>query len=228
VSFPFMRNGNASTGQQRIGGTISIAVDPKNSSVVYLAWGDAQPGSFLTIHVRRSTDRGVTWSPQDLLTIPNATNAALAIAQVIPVIDPLRGKGRRKKAGGAPIILPPRTVIGLLYQQTRGTGAAQRWVTHLRRSPDGVNWSDLILADTPATTPVKTFDPYLGDYDHLVAVQNVFFGIFSANNTPNIANFPNGVKYQRNANFTTHQLLNVDNHTPVAASIDPFFFRLPI
>jgi len=228
ASFPFMRNGNASTGQQRIGGTISIAVDPKNSSVVYLAWGDAQPGSFLTIHVRRSNDRGVTWSAQDLLTIPNATNAALAIAQVIPVIDPLRGKGRRKKVGGAPSILPPRTVIGLLYQQTRGTGAAQRWVTHLRRSPDGVNWSDLILADTPATTPLKTFDPYLGDYDHLVAVQNVFFGIFSANNTPDIANFPNGVKYQRNANFTTHQLLNVDNHTPVAASIDPFFFRLPI
>ena len=227
VSFPFMRNGTAATGQQRIGGTISIAVDPKNSSIVYLAWGDSQPGSFLTIHVRRSIDRGQTWSPQDLLTIPNATNAALAIAEIVPVIGSGRGRSGRSAKAGPVLPIPSNRVIGLLFQQVSGSGAAQRWVTHLRRSPDGVNWSDLILANTPAATPAKTFDPYLGDYDHLVAVQNVFFGIFSANNTPNSADFPNGVKYQRNANFTTHQLLNVDNHTPVATSIDPFFFRLP-
>jgi hypothetical protein len=201
VSFPFMRNGIAATGQQRIGGTISIAVHPHNSSVVYLAWGDRQPGSFLTVHVRRSTDRGVTWSgPGDLLTISNATNAALAIT----------GTG----------------VIGLLYQQVTGTGAGQRWVTHLQRSPNGIVWTDLVLATVPATSPVKTFDPYVGDYDHLVAVGPRFFGIFSANNTPNMANFPNGVKYQRNANFTTHTLLNVNNSSPVAASIDPFFFKV--
>ena len=226
VSFPFMRNGTPATGQQRIGGTISLAVDPKNSSIVYLAWGDAQPNSFLTIHVRRSTDRGVTWSPSDLLTIPNATNAALAIAEIVPIIDPgsIR-KSKRTKAVGP--VVPSKRVIGLLHQQVVGTGAAARWVTHLRRSPDGVNWSDLILANTPAATPAKTFDPYLGDYDHLVAIQNVFFGIFSANNTPNTLNFPNGVTYQRNADFSSRTLLNVDNHTPVAVSIDPFFFRLP-
>lgn len=226
VSFPFMRNGTPATGQQRIGGTISIAVDPKNSSTVYLAWGDTQPGSFLTIHVRRSTDRGRTWSATDLLTIPNATNAALAIAEIQPIIFPGSRAGK-KRAG---IVLPPlpsRQVIGLLFQQVTGSGAAQRWVTRLRRSSDGINWNDLILANTPATTPPKSFDPYLGDYDHLVAVQNVFFGIFSANNTPDIANFPNGVKYLRNANFANRSLLNVDNHTTVAASIDPFFFRVP-
>ena len=82
------------------------------------------------------------------------------------------------------------------------------------------------MADAPATAPAKDFDPYLGDYDHLVAVQNVFCGFFSANNTPDLANFPNGVKYQRNANFATRTLLNVDNQTPVAISIDPFFFRV--
>jgi hypothetical protein len=201
ISFPFMIHGTAPTGQQRIGGTISIAVDPNNSKIVYLAWGDRQPGSFLTIHVRRSTDRGVTWSgPGDLLTIPNATNAALAI----------------NSAG----------VIGLLYQQVTGTGAGQRWATHLQRSPNGVVWTDLVLANVPATTPVKTFDPYIGDYDHLVAVGPRFFGIFSANNSPNMANFPNGVTYQRNANFATHTLLNVNNSSPVAVSIDPFFFKV--
>lgn len=201
ISFPFMRNGATATGQQRIGGTISIAVHPQNSSIVYLVWGARSVGSFLTLHVRRSTDRGKTWSgPGDLLAVPNATNAALAI----------------NSAG----------VIGLLYQQVTGTGAGQRWVTHVQRSPNGVVWTDLVLANVPATTPVKTFDPYIGDYDHMVAVGLRFFGIFSANNTPNMANFPNGVKYQRNANFTTHTLLNVNNSSPVAVSIDPFFFRV--
>jgi len=201
ISFPFMRNGTPATGQQRIGGSISIAVDPNNSSNVYLVWGARATGSFLTLHVRRSTNRGQTWSPTDLLTVPNATNAALAV----------------NSAG----------MVGLLYQQVTGSGAGQRWVTHLQRSANaGVTWTDLVLATVPATTPVKTFDPYIGDYDHLVAVGQKFFGIFSANNSPNLANFPNGVTYQRNANFTTHTLLNVNNSSPVAVSIDPFFFKV--
>ena len=199
---PFNRNGTPATGQQRLGGALSIAVDPRTnqSGSVYLAWGDQQQQSVLTLHIRRSTDRGSTWSPADLLTVSNATNAALAV----------------NSAG----------IVGLLYQQLTGTGASRRWVTHFRRTPDGTNWNDFVLADTPANDPAKTFDPYLGDYDHLVAVGANFFGIFSASNTPNLANFPNGVKYQRNANFTTHTLLGLDNTTPVAPSIDPFFFKI--
>jgi hypothetical protein len=57
-------------------------------------------------------------------------------------------------------------------------------------------------------------------------VGQTFFGIFSANNKPDMANFPNGVKYQRNANFTTRTLLNVSGTAPVAVSIDPFFFKV--
>jgi hypothetical protein len=202
LKVPFQQSGTPATGQQRIGGTLSIAVDPRpnQSGTVYLAYGDKQAQSNFVLHVRRSTDKGVTWSPQDLLTVNNATNAALAI----------------NSAG----------VIGLLYQQFVGTGASSRWKTHFRRTSDGVNWSDLILADTPAMVPVKTFDPYLGDYDHLVAVGKDFYGIFSANNTPDMANFPSGVKFQRNVNFTTHKLLALDGTTVVAASIDPFFFKV--
>jgi len=200
ISLPFMIAGTAATGQQRLGGSVTLAVDPNDSAKVYLAWCDKQPNSILTAHVRRSADRGATWSPSDLLTVNSATNVALAITT----------------AG----------TVGLLYQQLSGTGAAQRWVTRLRRTTDGVNWSDLVLATVPAMTPPKLFDPYIGDYDHLVAVGQDFYGIFSAGNVPDHANFPNGVTYLRNANFTTHQLLKTDNTTPVVPSIDPFFFKV--
>jgi hypothetical protein len=202
VRTPFNRNGSTATGQQRIGGTLSIAVDPRSgqSDSVYIAWSDRQTASPFTLHVRRSTNRGVLWSSSDLLTVAGGTNAALAI----------NSDGK----------------IGLLYQQLTGTGASRRWVTHFRLTTDGISWNDTVLATTPAFTPAKTFDPYLGDYDHLVAVGKDFFGIFSANNTPDLNNFPKGVKYQRNANFMTRTLLALDNTTTVAASIDPFFFKV--
>jgi hypothetical protein len=185
-----------------LGGTLAIAVDPRpdQSGTVYLAWGSDESATGFTIHVRQSRDRGVTWSASDLLTMPFATNAALAI----------NGDG----------------LVGLLYQQLTGSGQHKRWETHLRRTANGTTWSDLLLATTPADRPVKVFDPYLGDYVHLVAVGKTFYGIFSANNTPDNANFPSGVTYQRNADFTSRKLLGLDGHTPINASIDPFFFRV--
>jgi hypothetical protein len=59
----------------------------------------------------------------------------------------------------------------------------------------------------------------------MIAVGIDFYGVFCGNNTPNMTNFPNGVTYQRNADFTTHTLFDVDGVTPVAPSIDPFFFH---
>lgn len=201
VQFPFEKQ--ATLGQQRIGGALSIAVDPRNSSTVYLAWADTQPSGY-TIHVRRSTDRGVTWSTADLLSIaPHSTNPALAV----------NSEG----------------TVGLLYQQltnASSTPANQRWVTHFTSSTDTHNWNDLILAKVPAATPIKKFDPYLGDFDHVLAIGKDFYGIFSANNTPDKDNFPNGVLYQRNCNFEHHTLLGLDGTTLVAPSIDPFFFKV--
>jgi len=49
---------------------------------------------------------------------------------------------------------------------------------------------------------------------------------YRANNISDMANFPHGVHYQRNANFTTNTLLDVSGINPVAISIDPFFFHL--
>jgi hypothetical protein len=70
------------------------------------------------------------------------------------------------------------------------------------------------------------FQPYIGDYTDLIAVGRTFYGIFSASNVPNLANFPEGVTYQRNADFSTNQLRNSTNTGNVAASIDPFFFKI--
>ncbi len=202
VTVPWAGFSQPAFGQERfVGSNLSIAVDPNNSSTVYVAWADRVGTTDYTLHVRRSLDRGGTWSA-DLRTITNATNPALAINSA--------GK------------------VGFLYQQLTGTGMSQRWVTHLERSSDAfATIQDLVLADVPANTPpVGAFVPYIGDYVHLMTVGGSFYGIFSANNTPDLANFPNGVTYQRNANFMTNTLLDTDNTTPVDVSIDPFFFRV--
>src|SRR5215208_1935576 len=197
ITFPWS---NAPTlGQERLGGDLSIAVDPNDSSRVYLAWADQGTAGY-TLHVRQSSDRGATWGP-DLLTIANAKNPALAISSA--------------------------SEVGLLYQQVTGTGVNQRWETHLRRTVDGRNWNDLLLATTSAAEPQVVNLPYLGDYAYMMAVGDTFYGIFSASNRPDLDNFPNGVSYQRNANFITRRLLARDRMTPVPVSIDPFFFRMP-
>jgi hypothetical protein len=200
VAIPFS---NAPTlGQERIGSTLSIAVDPNHSGTVYLAWADrVGSGDIYTIHLRRSADRGVTWTG-DLRTVTNATNASLAVA-----------------ANGT---------VGFLYQQVTGSGATSRWVMHVERSKDGfATDSDLVLATVPANAPAPQFLPYLGDYTGLVAVGSEFRGVFSANNTPDAADFPQGVVYQRRVDFTTHTLLDGGGGT-VAVSIDPFYFSVPV
>lgn len=200
VSIPF--SNSPTLGQERIGSTLSIAVDPNNGATVYLAWADrVGTGDIYTVHLRRSTDRGVNWSG-DLRTVTNATNASLAVAD--------------------------NGTVGLLYQQVTGSGTASRWVTHFERSRDGfATDSDLVLATVPATTPAPQFLPYLGDYTGLVAVGGEFRGVFSANNTPDATDFPQGVVYQRSADFATRRLLDGGGST-VAVSIDPFYFSSPV
>ena len=196
VNNPFS---SISIGQQRIGSDLSIAVDPNNSAVVYVCWGDLQSGVY-TLFVRKSPDSGVTWSG-NLRSVSNATNPALAI----------NDKGR----------------LGFLYQQVTGLSTSQRWETTLELTTnDFAVTTSYLLANTPANSPASNGSPYLGDYLYMMTVGEIFYGIFTANNTPDKANFPNGVSYQRNANFTTKTLLANDNVTPVAVSIDPFFFKV--
>jgi hypothetical protein len=186
-------------GQQRIGGDLSIAVDPHDSSTVYVCYGDQQGGTY-TLYIRKSTDSGATWSPV-LRSIANATNPALAI----------NSKGR----------------LGFLYQQVTGIPSDQRWETTVELTTNDFGaTTSYLLANTPANTPSISFNPYLGDYLYMLAVGTSFYGIFSANNKPDKANFPNDVTYQRNADFATQTLLGTNNVTPVDVSIDPFFFKI--
>jgi len=183
-------------GSRLVASNISIAVDPLDASIVYVSWADRVGTTDYTLHVRSSTDFGQHWSA-DLLTITNATNPALAVN--------IKGK------------------LGFLYQQLTGSGTTQRWETHLQRSSNaGSTWSDLVLS----TALVSDAGPWLGDYEHLVAIGKDFYGIFAASNFPDNANFPQGVTYQRNANFSTHQLLGTDNVTVIGVSKDPFFFQV--
>jgi hypothetical protein len=198
LSFPFNQTGVNANGQERWGGDLSIAVDPINSSVVYLVYATLVGGTY-TLNVVRSSDRGVTWSG-NLLSISNATNPAISINSA--------GK------------------VGLLYQQITGTGTTQRWETHFRDTLNGRFWTDTILCTALSQTPTRAFSPYIGDYLHLMAFRQDFYGIFSANNTPDPGNFPQGVTYQRNHDFVAKRLLALNGVSVVATSIDPFFCKI--
>jgi len=186
-------------GQERLGGDLAIAVDPSDPASVYVTWCDrigGATGTDWTVHVRHSTDSGQTWSG-DIRTVTNAKNPALAVSS--------------------------RGHLGFVCQQFTGT----RWVTQLEiTTNDWATPRQSSCSIRPRRTCRRaTSSPYLGDYMRLVAVGEELYGVFSGNNTPDAANFPSGVAYQRAADWTTHTLLNTDGVTPVAASIDPFFFK---
>ena len=177
--------------------SLAITVHPIDSTIVWIAWTDSgTAASPVRLHVRKSTNSGATWSA-DELGVTRAINPALAITN--------------------------SGTVGVLYQQLNGT----TWETHFQRTFNGGStWSDMLLAKFTDNIPVPTFQPYLGDYTDLVAVGNGFYGTFASGNTPDMANFPKGVSFQRNADFTTHQLRNQTNTGNVSVSIDPFFFSV--
>jgi hypothetical protein len=188
-------------GQNRLlGSNLSLAVDPRDSDRVWIAWADRVGTADYTLHVRRSETRGATWPGPESLTITGATNPALAV----------NARGR----------------AGFLYQQLTGPAGSRRWQTHLRRSDDGAAWTDDVLADTSAEEPVVDDALFLGDYLHLLAAGKDFYGVFSASNAPVTANFPHGVTYLRNADWTAGTLLPASGPGTVPVSIDPFFFKV--
>jgi hypothetical protein len=186
-------------GPERVGaGGLSIVVDPRHSATgtLYVAWCDRSLPDKYTLHVRRSTDKGVTWSA-DLRVVHNASVPSLAMS-------------------------PVGSVVGLLYQQL----VNNRWITHFEQTKDGFETSDdTILATAPGNVPARVSQPYLGDYHYVVGVGNEFRGAFSSNNTPAVADFPSSALFQRGVNTTT-ETLTKPNGTTVQVSIDPFYFSI--
>jgi len=184
-------------GQERIGSAISIAVDPHQNGVAFLAWIDDMPQAGHTLHVVRGTNSAEAWT-SDLWSTTQAINPSIAV----------NSEG----------------MVGLLYQQLDTSTSTPRWITHFLHTIDNFHTvTDIVLVETRADTPVSQFLPYLGDYTHLMAIGNVFYGAFAASNEPNPANFPNGVLYNRVVDWVRKQLADTSG-APVSPSIDPFYF----
>lgn len=185
-------------GQERLGADLALAVDPTNSSIVWLAWCSREGGpgsSDWTMRIARSDSRGQHW--RLVRFVETAKNPALAV----------NSEG----------------LLGLAYQQLSGG----RWITKLELTADGFSTqaTAYVLHQADATNPPASGLPYLGDYIHLHSVGLEFFGAFSGDNTPIAANFPNGVKFQRNVDWASGQLRNLDGISAVPNSIDPYFFH---
>jgi hypothetical protein len=194
-----------SIGQERLGADLAIAIVPSNSNIVYVAWSDLVNGIY-TLHLRRFTNgTSPTFSSLDLVTIQNAKNPALAV-----------------NTDG--------TVL-FLYQQLTGTAPNQFWETRFERSTNGfatpVTPTVLSKWKLPVPGPGMVYLPFLGDYAQVTAVGRNFYGVFCASNFPDKANFPQGVTYFRKVQWDTHILTDTAGKT-VAASLDPFFFKVTI
>ncbi len=194
-------NNGQALGQHRVGSNLVLAAHPKKSDIVYIGWADTIGTGSHNLHIRVSKDRGQTWS-DDLAVFTDAIAPAMAVSNT--------------------------GVVGILYHQLVGTGANQRWEVKLwQMIPKRGIRRVVTLAKTPANQPVVAWQPYLGDYTGLVAIDGEFRGVFSANNNPDLDNFPQGVTYQRNANFTTKTLTD-GTGANVNISIDPFYFKVNI
>ena len=158
-------------------------------------------GTDWTMNMCHSTDRGQTWGNRNLRTVTNAKNPTLAV------------NAKRPRGVHVPAARRRRSHRALGH-------AARADRRCLRDAP-----TSFVLHTANAQEPRRDFLPYLGDYIRLLAVGDDFYGVFAGSNRPASANFPNGVSYQRNADFTTQKLFKTDNTTPVAVSIDPFFVR---
>jgi hypothetical protein len=201
-------------GQQGIGSNYAIAIDPSDATaktvyVAYVLVNTGQP----EIHVAKSTQGGKAGSWSQVLQTPIA-NAALPSLAVTT-----------------------NGTLGVRY--TRLTN--QMMSTEFLQVPkQGAAGPASVLTSWPQNNPVK--DPnrttYIGDFQQLVAVGNVFYGAFSASNQLVMTQFPKGVFYQRSFNtdgtvrnndypFKYGKMGNTVDGTGnvVAVSIDPFFFR---
>ena len=193
--------------QVRSANQMAIALDPRdvdfNNQRVYIAYGDAVGTDLMTLHLVASDHGGKAIDRDEILVIHNGINPTLAV----------------DKDGN----------VGFLYQQFTQRCAYfacySYWETHIQVSDATQSaWTDHLLSSTVSFEPPYSAGggfPYIGDYVDLMAVGNIFYGVFSADNNPG---------YHPTARYLRYLVSNAwgDRELPsgVAPSIDPFFFRL--
>ena len=188
--------GTECLGGDRIADDLALAVDPRDPKKVYLVWSDLV-NDRVSLHLKYSTDGGETWSDSKR-DIPDAKNPGLAV-----------------NAQGT---------VGFLYQQV----VNNMWKTQFEQTSDDFQTTQqpLTLAQFPIQPPPYQSccsNIFLGDYLHLMAVNNDFYGVFSSNNNPDRSHFPCGVNFQRRED---QKKLRDLQGKEVSPSIDPFFFKV--
>jgi hypothetical protein len=192
--------GTSATGTERLGSDLSIAVNPFNPNNLYVAYA-AVVGGNSQVTVKGSYNGGETWTNSYIVAGPSAL-PALAVS-----------------ASGE---------VGLLETDySKANKTLDTWLYQL--SPDLSSVGSLQeLSTFTDGTPAATIDPYIGDYEGLTAQGTNFYGTFSASNNPILADFPQGVYYDRlfsigSDNLTGQLPANATLDAP-GNSIDPFFF----
>jgi hypothetical protein len=182
-------------GGQRLDNDLSIAVDPNDSDVVYIVWGDNASSDY-TLRVRRSLDRGNTWSG-DLLTVSKANLACLAI----------NSDGK----------------VGFMYQQL--VSGLWETHFRRTTSNTGTNWDDITLARTPTAGAVADYSRVISVAKDFYGVFPAWNTPNPANfpATPPTALNPNGAKFLRNTTTTAPWWLLGSAGQRVGESVDPFF-----
>jgi hypothetical protein len=215
-----------SLGMERLGSDLSLAVSPTNANIVYVAYAQVIKG-ISEVTVQMSGNGGLNF-PTSFTVPANSGLPALAVAQ--------------------------NGVVGLLDTALVGGNlVTQMWElngTTLVPFMLKAKHPELDLSSFPNGNPAVAFQPYIGDYEGLIAVGNQFEGTFSASNSPILNTFPDdsSVIFQRNLAVAfpggvTGSLANLDlKHLPPTAmvtgladnngnplnitSIDPYIFNV--
>jgi uncharacterized repeat protein (TIGR01451 family) len=212
---PFASGGGPppTLGSERVGSDLYLAVDPNNANHLYVCYVSVDPntGLNLQVHVDESTDGGMTFKEVYAAPISNGFQSAEPALAVT--------------ASGE---------VALEYNaaSTTSSGAPTLEVHYIDTTNDFGTFTDTTLMTMldDGNAP-RQFDPYLGDFNDIVAVGNNIYGVFTGSNNANgtEAVFPQGVTFQRNFSGTigtsSFQLLDNSNN-PVVPSIDPYFYTV--
>lgn len=194
ASVPYVSDGSAKLLGQRVGKSQISIAVDPNEVKSVWLVWGDADQSSDTLHLRHSMDGGTSWGMSDLRTIPGATNPALAV----------NSTGQ----------------VGFLYQQAGGIGD---WFTQVEISSDGFASvpTPILLSVAPK---IQGDNNHIGDYDHMMAVGKDFFGVFSAENSPDPSNFPDVDTLIIQRQHSGNDLKSGNIFVP--KSVDPFFFHI--